>query len=220
MNAFFLGRGKILAHCRRRRFGLFICWQNHPQNISSPKPRLCMDDSHSSTHPLSHSSITSSSEETGCGNIIIIRIRIIITSSGHHHNHQERQVVGTQQKYSPPRLQAACAQRWGSPAWWWWRWSWWWSRRWWVGLAMKGKIVNRIMRPRKWAVDWLPLSQSTDFFARESYTCYGIILKWKFENKSCLDERSWRGFCIQAGSNFCICATRGDLEDEEEEVKT
>merc|ERR1711910_233272 len=25
-------------------------------------------------------------------------------------------------------------------------------------------------------------------------------------------------FCTEAGSNFCICATRGDLEDEEEEV--
>merc|ERR1711981_972779 len=24
--------------------------------------------------------------------------------------------------------------------------------------------------------------------------------------------------CTEAGSNFCICATRGDLEDEEEEV--
>merc|ERR1712004_10366 len=25
--------------------------------------------------------------------------------------------------------------------------------------------------------------------------------------------------CTEAGSNFCICATRGDLEDEEEKVK-
>merc|ERR1712115_21089 len=25
--------------------------------------------------------------------------------------------------------------------------------------------------------------------------------------------------CTEAGSNFCICATRGDLEDEEEEVR-